>query len=72
MENYTWPSGKHTKNKSNSKNEHMLRLFDSVGEKSVSEPLHSIQLDENTIHMQVKTGSKVANLTDYAFAKFEV
>ncbi|RNA09824.1 ribonuclease P subunit p25 [Brachionus plicatilis] len=36
-----------------------------------SEPLHSIQLDSNVIHMNVKTGSKVANLVNYAIKQFE-
>jgi hypothetical protein len=38
----------------------------------MNEPLHSIKLDDNAIHMMVKAGSKVANLMNYASAKFEV
>jgi hypothetical protein len=38
----------------------------------VQEPLHSILLDSNVINMNVKVGSKVANLMNFACNKFEV
>ncbi|CAF1069195.1 unnamed protein product [Brachionus calyciflorus] len=36
-----------------------------------SDPLHSIQLDQNVIHMNVKAGSKTTNLVNYATRQFE-
>ncbi|CAF1091024.1 unnamed protein product [Brachionus calyciflorus] len=36
-----------------------------------SDPLHSIQLDQNAIHMNVKAGSKTTNLVNYATRQFE-
>ena len=38
----------------------------------VNNEIHSYKLDENTIHMNVKSGSKVSNLMNYAYRQFEV
>lgn len=36
------------------------------------EPIHSLTMDSNAINMNVKAGSKVANLMNFAQKKFEV
>ncbi len=38
----------------------------------VNNEIHSYKLDANTIHMNVKSGSKVSNLMNYAYRQFEV
>jgi hypothetical protein len=38
----------------------------------VDSPIHNYPLDDNCIHMQVKDGSKVANMMNYAYNNFQV
>lgn len=69
MDNYSWPSGKLESYWSHQK---LSVLVFFKGENKVDEPLHSIQLDANAVHMQVKTGSKISNLIKFAATRFEV
>jgi hypothetical protein len=45
---------------------------ENKSEEPVQTSIHSINLDANVIHMNVKTGSKVTNLINFAQNKFEV
>ena len=50
----------------------MVKIFIESQTQDVQYLVHSVKLDDNVIHMNVKLGSKITNLVNYACNKFEV